>query len=156
MPQSAAGLAPTGDSMTPQVLLIPAHRCLLAARSFFFQTLFSGRWESSDLVPSKANLDYISGSGSYDSGNYGVSISLELPNLPSEKIEDGDGRRVTLPVVRLEEADAEGLLQLMAWMGSGRMGLLPAIVAAAPGAAACSDCQSRRAGVRSASLAGAK
>lgn len=143
--------------MTPQVLLIPAHRCLLAARSFFFQTLFSGRWETCDLGPSKADRSYISGSGGvYDSDHHEVSISFDLPNLPSEEIEDGDGRRVTLPVVRLEEADAEGLLQLMAWMGSGRMELLPALVAAAPGAAACSGCQPRRAGVRSASLAGAK
>lgn len=131
-----------GPSPPPQLLLIPAHRCLLAERSFFFRTLFSGRWESIEQAPQPAG----------SSASSSVSGSLNVQSTPGAEPQDGD--MVTLPVVRLEEADAEALLQLLSWVGTGRMQLLPALAAAPAAAEVCAGCHPRRTGVLSASLAG--
>lgn len=168
--ESGTAAAAPVDEMTmacppPQLLLIPAHRCLLAARSSFFQTLMSGRWEGSEHAPQLASS---SGSLSVQcppgplSGPRSPVVSpqssVHNPQSPAHPPEprEGCGDMVALPVVRLEQADAEGLLQLLAWLGTGRMQLLPALLAAPAGAGACAGCHPRRTAVLSASLAGTK
>ena len=133
----AAWSAPESVAAQSGLVLIPAVSCLLAARSPFFRMLCSGRWRSALDVRDAQNAQHLD--------------MLDPGNRTAEPADQAD---VCLPVVKLT-ADAGAVLQLLHWMATGRMGLLP-LNASAVGAAAlaCSRCYQLQTCVMAASLAG--
>ena len=119
------------------LVLIPAVSCLLAARSPFFRMLFSGRWRFA-----------------LDARDAQSAQRLDTADPGHSAAEPAGQADVCLPVVKLS-ADAGAVLQLLHWMASGRMRLLPIDTAAESAAAStCPRCYQLQTCVMAASLAG--
>jgi len=136
-PPQAIWLASEAVAARSGLVLIPAVSCLLAARSPFFRMLFSGRWrfaqDAQDVLNAKR---------------------LETADPGHGAAEPAGQADVCLPVVKLS-ADAGAVLQLLHWMATGRMWLLPVDTAAENAAAStCSRCYQLQTCVMAASLAG--
>ena len=117
------------------VVLIPAVSCLLAARSPFFQALFSGRW--------------LSASGVHHADFADVSVVANSQTSP----QPDSHSLVRLPIVKLA-SDAEAVLQLLRWMATGKMEHCPPESAADSPANLCPRCRQLQTAVSAASLAG--
>ena len=135
--QHAGWFSPGNITGRCGLVLIPAVSCLLAARSPFFRALFSGRWRFALEAQDAEDNERL------DAAGPGSSAS-----------ERADVAEICLPVVKLA-ADAGAVLQLLHWMGTGRMELSPhkpsTHSAVTP---ACCRCYQLRTSVMAASLAG--
>jgi len=136
-PRPATWLASEAVAARNGLVLIPAVSCLLAARSPFYRMLFSGRWRFA-----------------LDARDAQSAQRLDTADPGHSAAEPAGHADVCLPVVKLS-ADAGAVLQLLHWMATGRMCLLPLETAAESAATStCSRCYRLQTCVLAASLAG--